>query len=104
MLDLKFVRDHLPEVEQAIKNRGSEISLADFRLHDDERRRLVTRVEELRHQRNALSQEIGSLMKGGKTEEAQAIRTRVTVINEDIKALEVRAGEHEAWMQEFLLT
>jgi hypothetical protein len=34
MLDLKFVRDHLPEVEQAMRNRGSEISLADFLLHD----------------------------------------------------------------------
>ncbi|MCL4500269.1 MAG: serine--tRNA ligase [Deltaproteobacteria bacterium] len=103
MLDLKFVRDHLPEVEQAMKHRGAEISLADFRLHDGERRRLVARVEDLRHQRNALSQEIGGLIKGGKPEEAQAIRTRVTVINEDIKALEVRAEEHEIWMQEFLL-
>ena len=30
MLDLKFVRDHLPEVEQAMRNRGAEISLEDF--------------------------------------------------------------------------
>ncbi len=104
MLDLKFVRDHLPEVEQAMRNRGAEISLADFLLHDGERRRLLTRVEELRHQRNTLSQEIGSLMKGGKPEEAQAIRTRVMVINDDIKALEVRVEEHEIWRQDFLLT
>lgn len=104
MLDLKFVRDRLSEVEQAMKNRGAEISLDDFGIHDGERRRLLTRVEELRHQRNILSQEIGALMKGGKSGEAQALRTRVTVINEDIKALEVRAEQHEAWMQEFLLT
>ena len=49
MLDLKFVRDHLPEVQQAMRNRGMELSLDEFHLHDGERRRLLTRVEELRH-------------------------------------------------------
>ena len=44
MLDLKFVRDHLPEVEQAMKNRGMAISLDDFHLHEGERRRLLTRI------------------------------------------------------------
>jgi seryl-tRNA synthetase len=104
MLDLKFVRDHLPEVEQAIKHRGMAVSLDDFRLHDGERRRLLTRAEELRSQRNTLSQQIGALLKGGKAEESQAIRTRVMVINGDIKDLEARAEEHDAWIQEFLLT
>ncbi|MCX5892994.1 MAG: serine--tRNA ligase [Deltaproteobacteria bacterium] len=104
MLDLKFVRDHLPEVEQAMQNRGAKISLDDFRLHDDERRRLLTMTEELRHQRNTLSQEIGQLMKAQKADEAQTLRTRVTVINEDIKDLEARAEQHDAWVQDFLLT
>jgi seryl-tRNA synthetase len=103
MLDLKFVREHLPEVEQAMKNRGAAVSLDEFRLHDSERRRLLTRVEELRHQRNTLSEEIGGLMKAGKAEEAQALRTRVMVINEDIKELEARAEQHNAWIQEFLM-
>src|SRR5512135_3257596 len=98
MLDLKFVRDHLPEVEQAMQNRGSAISLEDFRLHEGERRRLLTRVEELRHQRNTLSQEIGGLLKAGDTAAAQALRTRVAVINEDTKDLENRAQEHDAWV------
>jgi seryl-tRNA synthetase len=104
MLDLKFVRDHLPEVEQAMKDRGMEIPLDNFHLHDDERRRQLTQVEELRHQRNTLSQEIGALMKAGKKEEAQALKTRVAVINEDIKDNEARAGEHDAWVRDFLLT
>ena len=104
MLDLKFVRDHLPEVEQAMKNRRTEISLDDFHLHDGERRRLLTQVEELRHQRNTLSQEIGGLMKAGKKDEAQALRTRVAVINEATKDLEARAEQHDAWVRDFLLT
>ena len=39
MLDLKFVREHQEEVEQALRNRGQEISLEEFR-----RRRLPHRV------------------------------------------------------------
>ncbi len=59
MLDLKFVRDHLEQVEQAMKNRGQEISLKDFPSADGERRRLLTQMEDLRHQRNTLSKEVG---------------------------------------------
>jgi seryl-tRNA synthetase len=104
MLDLKFVRDHLDIVEQALKNRGQAISLEDFRLHDGERRRLLTEVEDLRHQRNTLSQEIGRLLKAGQAEEADPPRIRVAEINEDIKELEARAAQHDAWVQDFLLT
>jgi seryl-tRNA synthetase len=104
MLDLKFVRDHLPQVEQAMKNRGLEVSLADFLLHEGERRRLLTRVEELRRQRNSLSQEIGGLMKKGEQEETKALRARVALINEEIHDLEARAEQHDAWLRDFLLT
>ncbi|HEY9072668.1 MAG TPA: serine--tRNA ligase, partial [Desulfobaccales bacterium] len=104
MLDLKFVRDHLSEVEQAMQNRGMTITLDDFHLHDGERRRMLTEVEELRHQRNSLSQEVGRLMKEGKQEEARTIRTRVAVINDDIKHLENRAATHDDWVRDFLLT
>ena len=103
MLELKFVREHLPELEQAMKNRGAAISLDEFRLHDGERRRLLTRVEELRYQRNTWSQEIGGLMKAGKAEEAQDLRARVMVINEEIKELEAQAEQHDAWIKEFLM-
>ena len=103
MLELKFVREHLAELEQAMKNRGAAISLDEFRLHDGERRRLLTRVEELRYQRNTWSQEIGGLMKAGKAEEAQDLRARVMVINEDIKELEAQAEQHDTWIKEFLM-
>jgi len=81
-----------------------DISLEKFHLHDGERRRMLTKVEELRHQRNKLSQETGQLMKEGKQEEAHTLRTRVAIINEDIKHLEDRAAKHDAWVRHFLLT
>jgi seryl-tRNA synthetase len=104
MLDLRLVRDHSDKVEQALKNRGlTEVSLEEFRWRDAERRRLVTQVETLRHERNTLSQQVGNLMKTGRQNEAEPLKLRVSVVNEDIKTLEDRAGEHDAWVRDFLL-
>jgi seryl-tRNA synthetase len=104
MLDLRFVRDHLDKVAHALKNRGlTADSLEDFRWRDAERRRLVTQVETLRHERNTLSQQVGNLMKTGRPDEAEPLKLRVSVVNEDIKTLEARAAEHDGWVRDFLL-
>jgi seryl-tRNA synthetase len=104
MLDLRYVRDHLDEVEQALKNRGAVISLEEFRQREAARRLLLGEVEALRHERNTLSQEIGQLMKAGKKAEALPLRERVTAVNERIKGLEEQEAESEAWVRYFLLT
>jgi seryl-tRNA synthetase len=103
MLDLKFVREHLEEVEQALKNRGQEISLEEYRDRETERRQLLTRLEELRHERNTLSKEVGALMKAGKPDAAQPLRDQVTSINEESKELEAEAEAQDSWVREFLL-
>jgi seryl-tRNA synthetase len=103
MLDLKFVREHQEEVEQALKNRGQEISLEEFRRREAERRQLLTRLEELRHERNTLSKEVGALMQAGKRDEAQPLRDRVTAINDESKNLEARTEAQDAWVRDFLL-
>jgi seryl-tRNA synthetase len=103
MLDIKFVREHLEEVEQALKNRGQEISLEEYRRREEQRRQLLTRLEELRHERNTLSKEAGALMKAGKQAEAQPLRDRVTAINEESKDLEAQAEAQDSWVRDFLL-
>jgi seryl-tRNA synthetase len=103
MLDLKFVREHLEEVEQALKNRGLEIPLEEFKEREARRRRLLTELEELRHERNTLSQQVGNLMKAGRPEEAQPLKHRVQTINFEIKGLEAGAEEDDAWVRDFLL-
>ena len=64
MLDLKFVREHQDEVERALKNRGQELSLDEYRGREAERRQLLTRLEELRHARNSPVQRGGGLDAG----------------------------------------
>jgi len=103
MLDLKFVREHQEEVEQALRNRGQEISLEEFRRREAERRRFLTRLEELRHERNTRSKEVGALMQAGKRDEAKPLRDRVTSINEESKNLEAQTEAQDAWVRDFLL-
>jgi seryl-tRNA synthetase len=103
MLDLKFVREHLEQVQQALKNRGQEISLEEFLQREGERRRLLTRLEELRHERNTLSQQVGALMKSGKKAEAEPLKQRVSGINTESKTLEAGVEEQETWVRSFLL-
>jgi seryl-tRNA synthetase len=103
MLDIKFVRDHLERVEQALKNRGQEISLEEYRRRETERRQLLTRLEELRHERNTLSKEVGALMKAGKRDAAQSLKDRASAVNDDIKRLEGQAEAQDSWVREFLL-
>jgi seryl-tRNA synthetase len=103
MLDVKFVREHQEEVERALKNRGQEISLEEFRRREAERRQFLTRLEELRYERNTLSKEVGALMQAGKRDEAKPLRDRVNSLNEESKILEAEAESQDAWVREFLL-
>jgi seryl-tRNA synthetase len=103
MLDLKFVREHQEEVEQALKNRGQEISLDEYRNREAQRRQLLTRLEELRHTRNTLSKEVGALMQAGQRGEAQSLKDQVAAVNRDIKSVEDQAEAQDAWVRDFLL-
>ena len=103
MLDLKFVREHVEQIEQALRNRGLKISLAEFREKDRTRRRLLADLEALRHERNTLSQQVGLKMKAGLEQETQPLKARVTAVNEAIKDLEGQAAAHDAWVRDFLL-
>jgi seryl-tRNA synthetase len=103
MLDLKFVREHQEEVEQALKNRGQEISLDKFRDLDGERRVAITQLEKLRQERNILSKQTGQLLKAGKQKEAEDVKLQVSVINAQLKALDDAVNNYDAWMSDFLL-
>jgi seryl-tRNA synthetase len=103
MLDVKLVREHQAEVEQALKNRGQSISLEEFRRREAQRRQFLTHLEELRHERNTLSKEVGALMQAGKRDEAKPLRDRVAAINAESKDLEAQTEAQDAWVRDFLL-
>ncbi|HZL65811.1 MAG TPA: serine--tRNA ligase, partial [Candidatus Limnocylindrales bacterium] len=65
MLDLGFVRDHLPLVEEKLRQRGMVPAaiLKDFHAIDLERRAAITQAETLKAQRNKATEEIAKLKK-----------------------------------------
>src|SRR5664280_2339338 len=65
MLDLGFVRDHLPLVEEKLRQRGMVPAaiLKDFHAIDLERGAAITQAETLKAQRNKATEEIAKLKK-----------------------------------------
>src|SRR5689334_6734944 len=101
MLDLAFVRDHLPEVEEMVRRRGQDpAQLARFRDLDSERRQLITQSETLKAQRNRASEEIAKLKKAGQDATAQMEQTKK--LREQGEALERQATELDQQLRALL--
>jgi seryl-tRNA synthetase len=105
MLDLNFVRENFDSVRAAMEARGFPTgALDDFAITDAERRRIISESDQLKAQRNALSREIGALMKVGKREEADALRQEVAQLKERIAERDSVRDIAEQWMQDTLST
>lgn len=83
MLDLKFVRSNLDLIREMIRKRGYDLDISRFEALDQERRKRLTSLEELRHIRNRVSEEIAAMKKGG--EDASEVIARMKEVSSDIK-------------------
>jgi seryl-tRNA synthetase len=92
MLDLAFVRENLPKVEEMLRRRGQDPAvLARFRETDDKRRQLITQSETLKAQRNRASEEIAKLKKAGQDASARMAETKK--LREQGESLEKQAAD-----------
>jgi seryl-tRNA synthetase len=93
MLDLTFVRENLPKVEEMLRRRGIDPQplLGGFRSLDERRRKLITESEGLKAQRNRASEEIARLKKAGQDASAQMEQTKA--LREKGDSLEKQAAE-----------
>ncbi len=86
MLDLKFIRSNLNSVREMISNRGYDLDVSRLEELDLERRKRLTTLEELRHKRNQVSEEIAAMKKRG--EDASGIITQMKNVSSEIKEKE----------------
>ncbi len=63
MVDLKFIRDNKEVVKESIRNRGMKLDIDELLKLDEEHRKILTEVEELRARRNKANDEITAAMK-----------------------------------------
>ena len=102
MLDLNFVRDNLPRVEEMLRQRGADPAavLKDFREVDTRRRHAITEAETMKAQRNRASEDISKLKKAG--QDASAAIAETKDLREQIQAREKAAADLDARLQEIL--
>jgi seryl-tRNA synthetase len=95
VLDPKFVRENLETVQAALRNRGLAVDLQDFLEADGARRRLLGEVEQLKHRRNTLSEEVGRRKRQGQDAaqiiaETKELGDRIKTLDEEVRSLEGR--------------
>jgi seryl-tRNA synthetase len=102
MLDLGFVRDNLPLVEEKLRQRGLDPSqvLKDFAQIDSQRRQAITAAETMKAHRNQKSEEIANLKKNG--QDASALMAETKELRQQIQDLEKAAGEYDTRLREIL--
>jgi seryl-tRNA synthetase len=102
MLDLNFVRENLPLVEEKLRQRGMDPTtvLKDFREVDKQRRHAITETETRNAQRNKASEDIAKLKKAG--QDATAAMAQTKELREQIQTLERTAADLDGRLREIL--
>jgi seryl-tRNA synthetase len=103
MLDLSFVRDNLPLVEEKLRQRGMKPAevLKNFAQVDAQRRQAITSAETMKAQRNRASEEIAKLKKSG--QDATALIAETKDLREQVEELGKAAAEYETRLQQILV-
>ncbi len=98
MLDVRLIRENADHVRErlAARHGGDELKISEVLALDDERRKLIAEVEQLKAARNKVSKEIGALMGQKKLAEAEAKKAETKNIGEQITALDQRVAEVES--------
>ncbi len=101
MLEIKLVRENLDLVKTAMQNRGTLFEWESFQTHDSRRKTLLFQLEELRRQRNTVSDQVAQMKRNG--ENADGINEEMRVVSTTIKGLEKEVAENESAIGEMIM-
>lgn len=103
MLDQKHLRNHFAEVKEKLQHRNENIDGLDFFLeHDQKRRELIQKTENLKNQRNIVSREIA--LKKKADEDATNSISAMRQVGDQIKELDEALRTIDEQVQELLLS
>jgi seryl-tRNA synthetase len=91
MLDLKFIRENIDLVRQAIENRQDTAPLDEILELDQERRRKLLELESLRHQRKQTAQKRKADEEA--IEEGRDLRAMIKGLEEEVRSLDNQLEE-----------
>jgi seryl-tRNA synthetase len=101
MLEIKFIRQNLPEVERALAMRGVKADLETFKKNDARRRDVLSEIESLRHQRNVVSDKIAKMKHDGA--DAMGLMDEMRGVSVKIKDLEKDLSTADDQIRDILL-
>ncbi len=101
MLDFKYIVNELETVQKGMEKRGADIDFSDFLKDDEKRRTILLQLEELRHKRNVVSDDIARMKRNG--EDAQSVIQEMQTVSKTIKSLEKEIALVEESIQNFLI-
>ena len=105
MLDIKLIREQPDHVRErlAVRGAGDDGKISEVLDLDEQRRRALMEVEQLKAERNKVSKEIGALMSQKKIEEAEARKKQTREIGDRVAVLDKQVAEVEATLNAILL-
>ncbi len=98
MIDIKLIRENSELVKENIKKKFQDEKLGlvdEVYEYDKTYRECKLEGDNLRAKRNELSSQIGALMREGKKDEAEKIKSEVSAINDQIANLEIKENRLE---------
>lgn len=101
MLEIKYVRQNLSDVQSTLDTRGAVVDLEFFKKTDAKRREILLEIEELRHHRNVVSERIAELKKAG--ENTLNLVAEMRTVAGKIKTLDKSLAQSEEIINRLLL-
>ena len=101
MLDIKLIRENPEKINELLKRRNPDLSVAEVLAVDEERRQIQAQADELRAKRKVESQKIGEMKKKG--ENTDKIQEEVRFLGDEVKSLEEKQNELDEKQRNLLL-
>ena len=102
MLDIKFVRENIEAVKEMLKKRNNSLSLDGFEEMEKKRREIISEVETLKAERNAVSKKIGAMKKAG--ENTDGIVAEMQTVGDKISRLDNELRDVEKELRDLMLS
>jgi seryl-tRNA synthetase len=103
MLDIKLVRSNPELVKEALLKRGAKVSLDEFLALEEQRRKQLGAVEQLKNLRNVVSEQIAGCKKAGDKAQAEQLVLEMRETSLQIKQMDEQLRVQEEELQQILL-
>jgi len=101
MLEIKLFRENLELIKTAMLSRGTAFDWEAFQAQDTRRKTILLELEELRRQRNSVSDQVARMKRNG--ENTDSIIEKMRDVSTTIKRLEKEMGESELTIGEMIM-